>query len=417
MNTADDRLLALDVLRGVAVLGILLLNIIAFSMPEAAYVNPGAWGGTGIADIGTWVVMFVLFDGKMRALFSMLFGASMLLVIDRAEMAGRNGRREQVVRALWLLAFGIAHFVLLWWGDILMLYALVGLVALRFAGKAPLSLVKAAFIAFAAHFLIAALFTANVYAFRNMASAPGASLDTIRAYRDFAASLGMPGTEAVGDALTLYRSDYGTIVAASLADLPATLIASLMFLSIDTLGFMLLGMAMLKGGFLTGEWEGEQYRRTARHCFLIGVPPMLALAAWVILSGYEAVTAFGAFMAWSFPFRIPLAVGWAALILLLIQRAPSHWLVTRLAAAGRMAFSNYLATSLLMTAFFYGWGFALFGTINRAPVYGVVLGMWALILLWSKPWLDRFAYGPMEWLWRSLVRGRPVPMQKRFAPN
>jgi len=138
----------MDIARGFAVMGIVLMNVIAFSMPEAAYINPAAWGGMGAADILAWVLSFILVDGKMRGLFSLLFGASMLLLMDRTEMAGGNGRHRMVIRSLWLLVIGMAHYLLLWWGDILALYAVVGLVAMLFAGQRPLALVKLAFLAF-----------------------------------------------------------------------------------------------------------------------------------------------------------------------------------------------------------------------------------------------------------------------------
>lgn len=410
---AEDRIVTLDVLRGFAVMGILLLNIIGFAMPEQAYINPAAWGGRSVADIGMWAANFILFDGKMRGLFSLLFGASMLLVIDKAEMAGRDGTRAHLARAFWLFLFGVAHY-LLWWGDILMIYAMVSLAALLFVGREPLDLVKWAFLSFAAHFLILALMVGSAYAARAAALAPDAGPQAVQGWIELAASMGQPGTADIAAQLFLYRSDFALIFAHQLDSFWGSF-RSLLYFSFDTLGFMLLGMAMLKGGFLTGRWDGEQYRRTARHCFLIGLPPMIALAAWVILSGYDTLATFGSFLAWSFPFRIPLTVGYAALILWLVGSRPAGALIARVAATGRMAFSNYLGTSLLMTAIFYGWGLGLFGSVARAPLYLFVLLGWAVMLLWSKPWLDRFAYGPMEWLWRSLARGKIQPFGRRLA--
>ncbi|QUT06605.1 DUF418 domain-containing protein [Sphingobium phenoxybenzoativorans] len=409
---ASDRIFPLDALRGFAVMGILLMNIVSFAMPEQAYINPAAWGGQGAADIAAWAIAWVLFDGKMRGLFSLMFGASMLLVIDRAEMSGGDGRRTHMRRAFWLFWFGLAHYLLLWWGDILMLYALVGMVALLFVGKEPIALVKWAFAAFALHFLIVAAIMAPLYAYQDAASQPGASAETVQGFAAMAAALGKPGTQAIMEQAAIYRSGFSAIFAHELHAFPAAFPAMLLYFGLDTLGFMLLGMAMLKGGFLTGDWDGEQYRRTARHCFLIGLPPMIALAVWVLLSGFDTLATFGALMAWSFPFRIPLTVGYAALFLWIIGRAQGHWLIIRIAAAGRAAFSNYLGTSLVMCAIFYGWGLGLFGRVDRAPLYLFVLLAWALMLLWSKPWLDRFAYGPMEWLWRSLARGKLQPMRK-----
>lgn len=407
----DTRILPLDALRGFAVMGILMPNIIGFSMPEAAYINPAVWGGTDFPNIAAWFTAFVLFDGKMRGLFSLLFGASMLLIIERAEISGRDGRRVHIVRAAWLFAFGLAHYLLLWWGDILMIYAIVSLIALLFIGRPPLSLVKWAFGAFLVHFVILVTFIVSAYAFGHAAAEPGASAQVVQGFGQMIDSFGRPGTPAITQEVALYRSDYGAIFAASLKALPdkTTL---LIYFTFDTLGFMLLGMAMLKGGFLNGQWPIDQYSRTARHCFLIGLPPTAAMAIWVIVSGYDPLVAFGVFLSWSFPFRIPLTVGYAALFMTWILRAPDNPLILRIAAAGRMAFSNYLGTSLLMTAIFYGWGGGLFGHVDRAHLYLFVFGAWALMLLWSKPWLVRFHFGPFEWLWRSLARGEMQKMRR-----
>ncbi len=410
MTPASDRLLTMDALRGFAVMGILLLNIIGFSMPEAAYINPAAWGGTGAVDIAAWLLSFVLFDGKMRGLFSLLFGASMLIIIERAELAGRDGRRVHKIRAGWLFLFGMLHFVLLWWGDILMAYALVSFIALLFVGKDSGALLKWAFGAFLLHFLIVGGVMASAYAYRHAIALPSATPDMMDGYRAMIDSFGAPGNPEITREVALYRSGFGAIMASSLDALPGHFTTLIYFL-LDTLGFMLLGMAMLKGGFLTGRWPLDQYRAVARRCFIVGLPPTIALAVWVIVSGYDPLVAFGVAFAWSFPFRIPMTVGYAALFLTLVLSAPDHPLIRRVAAAGRMAFSNYLGTSLVMCAIFYGWGLGLFGHVARAPVYLFVFGMWAAMLFWSQPWLARFHYGPLEWLWRSLARGSLQPMR------
>lgn len=401
----SSRIPAMDVLRGCAVMGILWMNITAFALPQSAYSNPAAAGPLSGGDIAFWAASLILVDGKMRGLFAMLFGASMLLLIDREEMAGRNGARTQMVRAGWLFVIGVAHYLLLWWGDILMLYALVGLVALLFAQREPLALVKAAFLLFLLHFLLVAGFIASLYAWSH---APGDA----QGFTRFIAALSDPGSPAIRQEIALYRGDFLPILRHKLAGLPGDWLWSFTMTALETLGFMLLGMAMLKGGFLTGRWDADQYRRTARHCFAIGLPPMIALALWVWWSGFAPLSALGTALAWSFPFRIPLSVGWAALILWLLARAPGHALVARLAAAGRLALSNYLGTSLLMTAIFYGWGLGNFAHVRPAALPLFVVAGWAAMLLWSQPYVRRFAVGPAEWLWRSLVRAQPQKIRR-----
>ncbi|PZU58418.1 MAG: hypothetical protein DI547_10210 [Sphingobium sp.] len=410
MHTGD-RILSLDALRGFAVMGILLMNITAFALPDSAYFNPRAWGGTGPADLLAWTAAFVLVDGKMRGLFSLLFGASMLLIIDRAEMSGRDGRRVHLVRSAWLFLIGLAHYLLLWWGDILMLYAIIGCIALLFVGHDPMGLVKWAFGCFAAHFLLMLMIVASLHGMRHAAMQPDAGADVITAFRETLATLGEPGTPQIAHSLATYRAGFGTVIGHHAATLMDHL-HLLLYFGLDTLGFMLLGMAMLKGGFLTGGWDADQYRRTARHCLVIGLVPMILIAAWLLWQGFPTLATFDAVMTWSFPFRIPLTVGYAALFLTVILRRRGSALIDRVAATGRMALSNYLGTSLLMCALFYGWGLGLFGHVGRAAIYLFVPAVWAVMLLWSKPWLDRFAYGPVEWLWRSLSRGEMQKMRK-----
>lgn len=412
MTAASPRIAAMDVLRGCAVMGILWMNITAFALPQTAYFNPRAAGPLSAGDMLFWLVSFLFFDGKMRALFSMLFGASMLLLIDREEMSGRDGRRAQIIRLAWLFVFGLAHYMLLWSGDILMTYALVGLAALFFVRKEPLTLVKWAFLFFLIHFLICAAFMASLHGWAHAAAAPDAAASVREAFASFTGSYTDPRHPVIRAEIATYRSGFSTILRHHLVLFPTEWPWTFLFSGWDTLGFMLLGMAMLKGGLLMGRWEPHLYLRTFRHCFLIGLPPMIALAAWLMWKGFPPLPALGAALAWSFPFRIPLAVGWAALILWLFARYRDLTITGRIAGVGRLALSNYLGSSLVMCAIFYGWGLSLFAQVRPAQLPLLVLGAWPVMLIWSTIWLSRFAIGPAEWLWRSLIKGSPQKIRK-----
>jgi uncharacterized protein len=182
------------------------------------------------------------------------------------------------------------------------------------------------------------------------------------------------------------------------------------FLGWETVGLMLLGMAGLRSGFLTGQWSKARYMRVMLIGFGIGIPAYAAFGSLIWLNDFQvpALVAFG--MAAPTLFRPPMIAATAAAVILLSRR--NGWLSARVGAAGRAAFTNYLGTSILMCLLFYGYGAGLFGRLSRAELWLVVLPMWALMLLWSKPWLDRFRYGPFEWLWRSLARGDLQPMRK-----
>lgn len=406
----SDRIAALDAIRGVAVMGILTMNIVAFAMPAAAYSNPLAYGGHTGADFAAWLGNYILFDGKMRGLFSFLFGASMLLVIERAAAKGENPAIVHFSRMGWLFVFGMAHLILLWWGDILNHYALIGAVAWFFRRMPPYKLVILAI----ALLLVELVFVIGIG--DQMAQAEGAvaagraSPAVMRAYVANRANLGVPPAAEIARDLAVHRSGYVAIIEDRLPEALRAPMQAFFLLGLETLAYMLLGMASLRSGLLSGEWPRRRYRWGATIGFGIGIPAYALLAVIPIRHGFDVASVAASDLVWSIPFRLVMILGWACLILLLIE--PGGWMTARIAAAGRMAFSNYLGTTLICTTLFYGYGLGLYGALSRAELYPVVLGVWAAMLIWSKPWLDRFRYGPLEWLWRSLARGELQPMRK-----
>jgi uncharacterized protein len=180
----------------------------------------------------------------------------------------------------------------------------------------------------------------------------------------------------------------------------------------ETLPLMWLGMALYKTGFLTGALDSAVYRRWAVRLVPAGLALslLIGLAVWQL--GLGVIAAFNGLLAWSLIPRLMLTVGYAALLVLAVRALADTALLARVAAAGQAAFTNYLGTSIVMTTIFYGYGLGLFGTVSRAQLWLFMLGGWALMLLWSKPWLARYRYGPLEWLWRSLARAQVQPMRR-----
>jgi uncharacterized protein len=173
---------------------------------------------------------------------------------------------------------------------------------------------------------------------------------------------------------------------------------------------MLFGMAGYRSGFLTGDWPRRRYRQVALATLGTGGLVTLGLGLWVIASNFHVVTIFLAFLGLGGPIELVMAFGYAALIILCVR--PGGALTGRIGAVGRTAFSNYLGTSLIAASIFYGDGLGLFGRLSRGEAWLFVPLIWLLMLAWSKPWLDRFAYGPFEWAWRSLARWSVEPMRK-----
>ncbi|MFC3784472.1 uncharacterized protein GGR90_000353 [Sphingopyxis italica] len=404
----SNRLVTLDALRGFAVMGILAMNIVAFAMPEMAYVSPKAYGGETPSDIAAWALGFVLFDGKMRGLFSILFGASMLLIVDRAEAGGQDPGSIHYRRMAWLALFGLSHYFFIWWGDILFLYAAVGCIAFRFRAWEARRLIKWALALFTLGVVLTSLFFGAQLAVGNAADNPASPMaETGREVRAEYAKIDGEVTEE----LALYRGPYLPILSARL-DTAINPFVGVLMTMFETLPLMMLGMALFRNGFLTGAWAAADYRRTAWRWLPPGVLLTLLVGWLQWRSGFDYLVAVNAFMGWAGPGRLMMTVAYAALLILLIRRAAASAWIVRVAATGRAAFSNYLGTSIVMTTIFYGYGLGLFGDVDRWTLYLICAGMWAAMLLWSKPWLDRFLYGPLEWLWRSLARGKPQPMRQ-----
>jgi uncharacterized protein len=408
------RIATLDIVRGVAVMGILAMNIVAFAMPFQAYMNPLAYGGESGADFASWLVSFIFVDGKMRGLFSFLFGASMLLVIERAEANDQDAASIHWRRMFWLLVFGLIHLYLIWFGDILVGYALVGMIAWFFRNKAPAALIRWGIALVTVQLMIFASFAVLAFYLQDAAAAPGASAESVAEWRGLEEQFGVLSGGALAGKLALFRGDYGALVGYRLGEHALAPIEGLVLFGWETLAYFLFGMVALRNGFLRGGWSDSAYRRTALIGFGIGIP-VYALLAWAVArDGFSVPMQLAIQIAATTPFRPLMFVATAALIILATRRGGA--LVERIAAAGRAAFTNYLGTSLIMTTFFYGYGAGLFGQLSRAELWLPVVAMWAVMLLWSKPWLDRFQYGPLEWLWRSLARGSPQPMRKAVAP-
>lgn len=408
---APARLVTLDALRGFAVMGILAMNIVAFAMPEMAYVSPRAYGGETPADIAAWLFGFIFVDGKMRGLFSILFGASMLLIVDRAEAAGQDAGTVHYRRMVWLALFGLSHYLFLWWGDILFLYAAVGCVAFGFRHWEARRLIKWAIGLFTLGTLLTSLHFGGQLALASFADDPASPFAA--AGSDLRDDYGAIDDE-VTEELALYRGPYLPMLEERL-DSAANPFVGVLMSMLETLPLMMIGMALFRNGFLTGSWAPGDYRRVAWRWLPPGLLLTLAIAWLQWRSGFDYIVGVNAFMAWAGPGRLMMTVAYAALLLLLIRHAHASAWLTRVAAAGRAAFSNYLGTSIAMTTLFYGYGLGLFGEVGRWTLYLVCVGTWCLMLLWSKPWLDRFHYGPLEWLWRSLARGAWQPMRRRPA--
>jgi len=407
---AAGRIASLDIVRGVAVMGILAMNVIAFAMPFNAYMNPLAFGLESDADLASWIASFIFIDGKMRGLFSFLFGASTLLVIERARASGESPARVHYARMVWLLVFGLLHFYFIWFGDILAGYALIGLILYLFRNLSTRALIVWGVALVALQTLLFAGIAISTFYLSQAVAMPNPDPALVEQWRGMQESFGPLTGQPLADKLALFHGPWTGLVHDRLIERGLEPFGGVFFFGAETLAYMLFGMAALKTGFLTGAWNPARYRKWALTGFAVGIPAYTLFAVLLVRDGFTIPMQFALWMAAAVPFRPVMVVAIAAMIVLLTRKGGP--LVERIAAAGRAAFTNYLGTSILMTGLFYGYGLGLYGTMSRIELWIPVVAMWALMLLWSKPWLARFRYGPFEWLWRSLARGRLEPMRR-----
>ncbi len=368
----STRITSLDLIRGVAVLGILLMNVVGFKFGLVPYLNISAGGSETWLDWTVGVFGEIFIDQKFMGLFSLLFGAGVMLFIDRA--AARGGRA--VLLNLWrnwlLLLIGIFHF-LLWEGDVLMIYAVSSLflVAMRKLSSKTLIIVGGV------------IFLAPI--------ANDLLLQSIANWND--ATLAGIWTEPGGD----------------VGDLDALLsLGTLSGYFMRGLGMIIMGAGLYRLGFMSGKMSPSVYRRVAITGVGIGLPLAALGVVLVDVNNFSNNVAFIGNIPNNLG-AIPASLGYMSLIVLWNQRADS-WLKRRLRSAGRMALTNYLTQTVL--------GFLAFSVllddaaVNRSGLLLFVLSVWAAQLWWSGAWLARFRFGPAEWLWRVATYRRWQPLRR-----
>jgi uncharacterized protein len=411
-QTAGERYLSMDVVRGFAVLGILLMNINLMGEPSYAYIDPSFYGGHEGPNLWTWLVNFAVTDGKMRGLFTMLFGASAVLVAERAAGSRPGPAQTHYLRMAWLLLFGVANAYLIFAGDILVSYALTGLLIFPFRKLDPKLLIGLGAAVLAALLGFHVWQAGELAALITAGQAPGASAATVAQLNETLA-IAAPPPEAATAWLEAYQGSFADILRARHELL---MVFWTVFLPTDWMpeafGQMLIGMGLFRAGFFTLRWPTRAYLAVIAFGYLIAAPLNFWMGLRIAGSDFDVAT-LNIMMAWSALPRPFVALAHASVVLLAVRAIPANFLIRRLEAAGRMALTNYLASGVVTGLIFNGYGLGLYGRLDRAELLWVVLLVWVLILAWSQPWMERFCYGPFEWLWRTAVRLKPQPFVRR----
>lgn len=390
-----DRITSLDTVRGFALLGILLMNIQSFAMPSSAYINPFSFGDMQGANFAVWAVSHVLADQKFMSLFSMLFGVGVLVFTQAQEARGNSALALHYRRCFWLLIFGLLHAYLLWYGDILVAYALCGFILYWLRN---LSVTK---------LLVVGVIMLSVASALNMMVGSFLPYMPANELAEMQKSW-LPPAELTNKEIAAYTSG---VLSALEFRIPqsAFMQTTVLLTSIlwRAMGMMLLGMALFKTGFFQLAWAQKRYLLTA--IVTLGIGSALTLYGLNANLANNYSLEYSMFIGSQFNYwgSVFSAIGYASVCMLLLQHLPDAAVFRRLALVGRMAFSNYILQTLLCTGLFYYLGY--FGQFSRLEQLLVVMAVWLLQLCLS-PWcLARFKQGPLEWLWRCLTYWRWLP--------
>jgi uncharacterized protein len=388
---------SLDVIRGVAVLGMLAVNVQSFAAVSVFRANPTAAGPLDALDWAAWLIVHTLADGKFMAVFAVLFGAGVSLLGERLDRTGRPTARVHYRRMAILLGVGLLHAYGLWYGDILAPLAVCGALVFLYRDLPPPRLLGIGLALFA---FGSALAWAIAWWRLSQPDLLAAALEHWT-----------PTRESIAWEISRYRG--GWLDQLEHRVLHAFAVETGRFATRELwrlTGLMLVGMALCRlGAFGGGRWS-RLHGPAAAAAFGLGVPVVLLgvqhnvardwdLRAFRLVG--EPLSYWGGAL---------VAMGWIALLLWLLGRG---WRLHRLAAVGRLALTSYLMQTLICTSIFYGHGLGLFGALDLPRQLGVVAAIWAVQLAAADWWLRRFALGPMEWGWRCLTYGRRLPLRLR----
>ena len=388
------RIGSLDALRGVALLGILLVNIASFAQPP--YANPYVYGDLHGANFGVWLFSHTFAYLKFLSIFSMLFGAGVYLFTSRVEAKGRSSLGLHYRRMLVLIMFGLLHAYFLWFGDILVHYGLCGLLLYPFRKLGPKPLISTGTV------ILLIPVVAGIFYISTMG--PGE-------LQEFQSDLHPTASEVARELATFRGGWLGQMSrrASEAFEFETTVFGWEYFWR--ELGLMLIGMALFKLGVFSAIFSRAFYLRLIGAAVLVGIPLTLYGVHGNFIAGWQSLTTYfrGEFL--DYVGSIFIAFGWVGAVMLACKSRALEFFIRPLKAVGKAAFSNYILQTLVCTTIFYGHGFGLYGSISRLGQFGIVLTIWAAQLIISTVWFRFFRMGPLESLWRSLTYWKPQSLR------
>jgi len=387
-KSSTHRIHSLDLLRGFAVLGILIMNITSFSQINIAYMNPTI--GAGIEGYNQYFHAFnyIFADTRFMSIFSILFGAGVVLFTNNAEAKGKRVGALHFKRMFWLLLFGLLHAYFIWEGDILVAYAICGCLIYLLRKKTIRTLLIISIILF----IIPLTFNLMTYY--------GMTAEELESTFAFF----YPSSEEITNEVKIMQGPF-------LEQMPIRLENAIEFQTLvfmietfwRTTSLMLLGMILYRKGILSANKSISYYSKMILIGFGIGLIISLIGLNQSYDSGWSGAYVMSIGANYKLISGVFIATGYIGFVMWCFKKGVFKKLQNRLQSAGRMAFTNYIGMSIICSLIFNGHGLALYGTLDRLQQFLVVVSIWALILIVSPLVLRKYRYGPLEWLWRKLT--------------
>ena len=383
-----NRIHSLDLIRGFAVLGILIMNITSFSQISMAYMNPTIVDGLEGYNQYFHGFNFIFADTRFMSIFSMLFGAGVVLFTQRIEAKGKRVAALHYKRMFWLLFFGLIHAYFIWVGDILVAYAICGSLVFFFRKKS----IRTLFIMAIILFLIPIIF--NFMTFYGM---PADELESTFAFFH-------PSTEEIASQTQAMRGSYLKQMPLRMEEaMGLQTVVFMIEIFWRTSAMMLLGMILYRKGILSADKSTAYYKKMIWVGFVPGLIISSIGLGQVYASEWSGAYVMNIGANYKFLSGLFMALGYIGLIIWIYKKGIFKKFQNRLQAAGRMAFTNYIGMSVICTLIFNGHGLGLFGTLDRLQQFLIVIAVWIVILIISPLVLKNYRFGPLEWLWRKLT--------------
>ncbi|WP_455169539.1 DUF418 domain-containing protein [Aegicerativicinus sediminis] len=413
---AANRINSLDVIRGIALLGILLMNIAGMGLPFA-YSDPTVYGGADGWNLKSWIMTNMFFEGTMRGMFSMLFGAGVILLTSRLEKngAGINTADIYYRRIIWLFIFGLIHvYLLLWDGEILYPYALCGLFLFPLRNIVPKNLIIGGLVIL----FLGTLWNFSDYQNMKTQKVEGLEAAALKkqgdslnpeqtaAFEKWEKITNKKSEEELQEEIEARHEGYWSNVLHKVKEnqFMQTYVMYRYFFY-DIIAFMILGMAFFKLRIFHAEKSNKFYLIMMGIGYVIGLSINYYETSALISSNFDPMVSAKTSLTYDIG-RLTMTMGHIGLIMLFVKSGILKFLQKSLAAVGRMALTNYLMHSIITGIIFLGFGFSMFGKLERHELYYIVFAIWIAQLIYSPIWLKYFKYGPFEWLWRSLTYGK-----------